>query len=341
MQEQDLQAPKENYPICEVRMPTYKRPKTLLRALKSLQEQTYPHWKAIVFDNSSEQEAKSVVADLNDDRIIYRPHAKNIGGPKNLDLSLQSKSILGGKYACMLEDDNYLYPDTLRENIETLKREKVNILLRNQETRFDEDDGTSKPTGKTTRGKWFKQGVYSPLELYASMFFCEGLSVGGLFWDAENIKTDFTLGDFSVQDSWYQEIFRSLRVVEPIYFDARLGSVYTIIKDYQSVGRGSKLPALLATPAQYNKATQAILRYLLKVYGAELIQKAKVIANYSEENLETLEHQLLNILYINYPFESIALPKRVLLLCKHFIRERTSSNDLQTALKESLPTSKA
>lgn len=333
MQTRDQQASYRDNPICEIRIPTYKRPQSLRRALESLQKQTYPFWRAIVLDNSPDQEAKEVVAALKDSRIVYYPHPHNIGGARNIDLALQSKSILGGKYACSLEDDNYFFPDCIQENIEILKREKVSILLRNQEIRFDREDGTSQPTGETTRGQWFNRGIYSPLELYASMFFCEGLSNGGLFWDTETIKTDFTLGNFCIKDGWYQEIFRTLRVVEPIYFEPNVGSAYTILRSYRAAGRGSKLPRFLATPAKHNRATQAILRYMLRLYGQELLDKAKIIARSSDQNLKTLEYQLLNALYIDYRFQRIPLLGRILLLCKNAFRRLLSGTQFYPALK--------
>lgn len=333
IQTRDQQTCYESSPICEIRIPTYKRPKALRRALESLQRQTYPFWRAVVLDNSPEREAQGVVEALKDQRIVYYPHPHNIGGAKNIDLALQPRSILGGKYACSLEDDNYLFPDCIRENIEILKREKVSILLRNQEIKADSKSGVSQSTGETTRGKWFQRGVYSPLELYASLFFCEGLSNGGLFWDTETIRTDFTLGEFCVKDAWYQEIFRTLRVVEPIYFEPTVGSVYTILADYKAAGRGSKLPPPLSTPAKNNRATQAILRYMLKLYGKELIDKAKVIARSSDENLRAFEYQLLNALYINYPFQKVAPLKRTLLLGKNAFRRLLSKKQFRTALK--------
>ena len=330
---QKIRAYDENRPECEVRIPTYKRPETLRRTIESLQQQTYPFWKAVILDNSSEQEAKSIVTAANDDRIIYQPHPKNIGGAKNIDLSLQPKSMLGCKYACALEDDNYLYPASIEENIETLKRENVSILLRNQEIRTDSKDGIPKATGDTTRGQWFKKGTYSPFDLYAMIFFCEGLSNGGLFWDTETIKTNFTLGDFYVQDGWYQEIFRSLRVTEPIFFDPRVGSVYTILEDYKSASRGSNLPALFSTHPRYNRMAQAILRHLIKVYGEEIIERAKAIAAGNEENLRTLEYQLLNAIYTKYPFQYVSMPERVLLIFKHSVRNFYSGNSFEEALK--------
>jgi glycosyltransferase involved in cell wall biosynthesis len=44
--------------LCEVRIPTYKRPDLLKRALSNLRKQTYDNWQAIAFDDSPEQEVK-------------------------------------------------------------------------------------------------------------------------------------------------------------------------------------------------------------------------------------------------------------------------------------------
>ncbi|MBT9313491.1 glycosyltransferase family 2 protein [Leptothoe kymatousa] len=324
----------QDYPICEIRIPTYRRPHSLQRALESLQNQTYPFWRAVVLDNSPDKEAEAVVEELQDQRIVYYHHPKNIGGTRNIDLALYPQNILGGKYACSLEDDNYLFPSCLQENIDILQRENVSILLRNQEIRMDGEDGVSQSTGETTRDKWFQRGIYSPLELYASLFFCEGLSNGGLFWDTETIRTDFTLGDCAVKDAWYQEILRTLRVVEPIYFEPTVGSAYTVLGDYQAAGRGSQLPKFLATPAKNNRATQAILRYMLKLYGKDLVEKADVIANYSDENFVAFEYQLLNALYTEHSFQTIRRRHQLLLLGKNACRRLFFKQHFDAVLKQ-------
>ncbi|MEO0903114.1 MAG: glycosyltransferase, partial [Bacteroidota bacterium] len=117
--------PSASTPFCEVRVTTYKRPDLLKRALTSLQEQTYPFWKAIVLDDSPEREGADVVRKINDLRIIYRANPKNLGRNKNIDFAFQSRNIIGGRYACILEDDNYFFPDFIESNIQSLTREKV------------------------------------------------------------------------------------------------------------------------------------------------------------------------------------------------------------------------
>ena len=45
-------------PLCEVRVPTFRRPTLLKRALLSLIDQTYSNWRCIVFDDCQEKSAK-------------------------------------------------------------------------------------------------------------------------------------------------------------------------------------------------------------------------------------------------------------------------------------------
>jgi glycosyltransferase involved in cell wall biosynthesis len=69
----------------EVRVPTYKRPRLLRRALLSLCSQTHANWTCIVMDDSLEREGEKVCADINDPRITYSPNNANLGICENLN----------------------------------------------------------------------------------------------------------------------------------------------------------------------------------------------------------------------------------------------------------------
>ena len=62
-------------PLFTVVIPTYNREKLIGRCLKSVIEQTYTNWEAIVIDNYSEDKTEEVVASFKDDRIrFYKNH---------------------------------------------------------------------------------------------------------------------------------------------------------------------------------------------------------------------------------------------------------------------------
>ena len=294
--------------ICEVRVPTYKRPDLLKRSLRSLIGQTYESWRAIVLDDSPAQEAKAVIETLNDDRIIYKPHPANLGRAKNIDYAFQSSSYIDGEYAFVLEDDNYLFPEFIAENIKSIEENKANILLRNQEVRL-EKNGESIYQNKTTRGKCFQQGVYNPFELRARLFFCEGITNGGLFWNTQKIKSNLQVGP-KVENSWHQELFRSFKIEEPIYFESKPLCVFTEFERKEN--------KLYFMP-QCNRATQSILTYIVKIYGHEIIEEADKIAQ-DKEAKKLLECNLINMLYFNYKFKQISQLEKIKLMTKYYLR---------------------
>jgi len=261
-----------------------------------------------VFDDSPKQEGKAVVSDLNDNRLIYKPHPQNLGRSGNIDHCFHAQAYREASYAFVLEDDNYLLPDFIASNIQVLEEQSVSIVLRNQEIRL-EQNGSSIETNTTTRGKWFSTGEYGPIALYARLFFCEGISNGGLFWDTETITSDLQVGA-QVEHSWHQELFRTLKIKEPIYFEETPLCIFTQFEYHHK--RFNFAP-------KHNRATQAILIYLVKRYGQEIIREANQIATTASEEA-LLEEKMLNALYIGYPFTQTNRFKRLKVFSKSFAR---------------------
>src|SRR3989338_1363806 len=86
-------------------IPTYQRPTWLIRAIKSVLNQTYAHALVTVFDNASDDNTQQVVADLyeKDHRIFYHRHPTNIGPLKNFKHAFQSVKT---PYFSILSDDD-------------------------------------------------------------------------------------------------------------------------------------------------------------------------------------------------------------------------------------------
>ena len=280
--------------FCEIRVPTYKRPVWLRRALESLIAQDQPNWKALVMDDSPEREGREVVGALRDKRIIYQPNRERLGGAANLDKAFNSESLLGGAWACVLEDDNWLMPGFLSENIHALDDTHVDILLRNQEIWF-QNENTTIPTGQTTRGNWFEEREYDSLELHAFLFFFEAISNGGLFWKT-SIKSNLQVGN-KVKDSGLQESCRTLQIVEPLYFKSKPLCVW------------SQMPAeLISRSFVSNRARtrgkQSIVRYLIQKYKEDIVVIAKN-KSFDFAREEEFEVTLLDALYTKHNFQFI------------------------------------
>src|SRR5580704_13426007 len=107
--------------LCEIRVPTYRRPQWLERALRSILAQDTPDWRAVIFDDSPDQEGRAVVDRLADARFIYKSNPANLRAAANIDQCFQTRPFVQGEYACILEDDNWFYPDFISSNIQALR----------------------------------------------------------------------------------------------------------------------------------------------------------------------------------------------------------------------------
>lgn len=307
--------------LCEVRIPTYKRPQLLTRAIKSLIAQDHSHWQAIVMDDSPDQEARLVVESFADSRLLYRPNQQNLGSAGNIDQAFATHSLLDGRYACVLEDDNWLLPAYLSENIAALNAHDVNLLLRNQEV-WLQTESQAQPTNRTTRGDWFTSKIYSPLELHAHLFFCEGVSNGGLFWHTE-MKTQLQVGP-TVKDAGLQEYCRALQVDEPFKFEPEPLSCWAEMSSSLSL----RNPADNRT---FARGTQSIRQYLLTIYGNDLLKEVEEIAVSLGRTAE-FEASLADVLFVGTGLESVRVLRRAKQYFKSYLRSRLTESPLEDYL---------
>jgi glycosyltransferase involved in cell wall biosynthesis len=257
--------------LVEIRIPTYKRPLLLQRNLQSLINQTHSNWVAIVFDDSHDREAKEVVDKINDERIFYLPNQRNLGCSQNIDQAFSSKAYSRGRFACVIEDDNWVLPKYLEENIKEILLSKLRILLRNQVIHIEFDSGENVATGKTTRGQVFgdDNAILSPLMVHAAMFFGTGLSNGGIFWEI-NPEIDFAVGSPS-PNSQMQEYLRSLKLNENIFYAADPLAVFSL----PATGATSRE---ILSNRQFNRGKIEIISFLLKKYRNSITEMALKLA---------------------------------------------------------------
>ena len=97
-------------PLITTIIPTYRRPKLLRRAIKSVLNQTYPYFQVCVYDNASGDETAEVVAELakKDSRLKYYCHQENIGMAKNFNFGLAKVNT---PFFSFLSDDDILLPN--------------------------------------------------------------------------------------------------------------------------------------------------------------------------------------------------------------------------------------
>lgn len=102
-------------PLISVMMPAYNAENTIVKALKSLQQQTYPYWECIVVDDGSIDNTSNVVLSFNDDRIKLISLEKNMGRGYARQVALDNSN---GTYIAMLDADDWYYSTKLKNQIE-------------------------------------------------------------------------------------------------------------------------------------------------------------------------------------------------------------------------------
>lgn len=246
---------------------------------------------AIVLDDSPEREAEEVVRDLQDQRIRYQWNPTNLGAAGNLSQAFQSSSLLGAKYACVLEDDNWLLPKFLAENVRILEESQACILHRNQFI-YSRASETPVPLEGTTLGnRFFRPGLMSPCELHAGAFFFPGVSNGALFW---NTSTKSHLGiQIGVKDPSLQEYCRCIEINEASYFASEPLAVYADVPR-QLTSRH------YTTDRTFSRALQHIWREILRYHGPEVIEYAQGIANRTNASA-ILEKNVLSTINFSCP----------------------------------------
>lgn len=257
-----------NPDLCEIRVPTYRRPEWLRRALRSLIDQTHRDWLAIVMDDSPDGEGDAVVRELADGRIRYRRNERQLGAAGNIDQAFSTGPLQGGAFACVVEDDNWLLPRFVEDNIRVLREIGCAVLMRNQRIHREVTGGTE-TTHSTTRGHLLSEGIVRPRLLHSLLLVGEGVSNGGLFWGTD-ARSVLEVGPL-VADSLLQEHCRTLQIDEDIYFSSEPLAVWTdVIGPFEKRAPCAK--------RALSRGRQSLHRWLMVRYGEDILPEIEVVA---------------------------------------------------------------
>ena len=142
------------FTIC---IPTYKRVKTLRDTIESCINQVeFEDYVIIVCDNNPEREdeTEQYITSLDDKRLLYYKHEKNIGMYGNLNRLYElSKS----EYTVCIHDDDILFPHFLQiTNNITTKYDNIDVLFP-RKTRWKENDSMPRPQESIYRKKTIRK----------------------------------------------------------------------------------------------------------------------------------------------------------------------------------------
>lgn len=116
-------------PLVSVIIPTYSRPKNILRALNSVIAQTYQNVEIIVIDDNGigtkEQEYTANILAPYMDKIVYLKHDKNKNGAAARNTGIKSAQ---GEYIAFLDDDDEWEKTKLQEQVSVANKHSGSVL---------------------------------------------------------------------------------------------------------------------------------------------------------------------------------------------------------------------
>lgn len=101
-------------------MPAYNCEKFIGEAIDSVLAQTYDNWELIIIDDCSEDETFQIMQFYakDDDRIIVKQNAKNLGAAESRNIAVDSAV---GKYIAFLDSDDVWKKDKLKKQVEFME----------------------------------------------------------------------------------------------------------------------------------------------------------------------------------------------------------------------------
>lgn len=146
-------------PIITAIITTYKRPKLLQRAIQSVLNQTYPHFKICVYDDASGDETREIVAEISkrDSRIFYYCNKQNLGMVGN---TCQAWATVDTPYFSNLADDDIFIPNHFENAIKGFRKYPEAMFSANQAISIT----PKRQIRKVTLFDKCREGLYEPPE---------------------------------------------------------------------------------------------------------------------------------------------------------------------------------
>jgi len=115
---------KETTPLISVVIPTYNRVEHLMRAVKSVYNQSYENIEIIVIDDNLDNSISATICSkLKKDfsTIQYIKNEKNFGAAKSRNIGIEHSK---GAFVSFLDDDDYWLPEKINTQVEYINNSK-------------------------------------------------------------------------------------------------------------------------------------------------------------------------------------------------------------------------
>lgn len=201
-------------PLALVRMPTYRRPDLLRRAIGTLQAQTFEDWVCEVRDDCPDASGRAMVEEIGDPRVHYVQNRPQKFMTRNLDDCFLKENPHKADYFCMLEDDNQVFPDYLARGHEICTQQGVNLCMLSQVIEHESRTPNAYLGDKGIFDDVYDERTYMPEEVHLAIFGSIGVSNGALFW-SRNMKGSLAVKVDTIPT--LEEYLRTALISEPVY----------------------------------------------------------------------------------------------------------------------------
>lgn len=118
----------DSMPLVTIAIPTYNRANSYLKGcVESAVRQTYPAVEIIISDNCSVDDTEALISKINDPRIRYFKHSKNIGANNNFNFCVKQAT---GDYFHLLHDDDLIDSDFVSSCMDAAGHQKGFGIIR-------------------------------------------------------------------------------------------------------------------------------------------------------------------------------------------------------------------
>ncbi|TCK84924.1 glycosyltransferase family 2 protein [Albibacterium bauzanense] len=113
--------------LISVILPTYNRGDFISRSVRSIQNQTYPHWELIVVDDGSEDNTDKIINEFirKDSRISYIKLTKNVGASRARNKGIE---LSKGDYITFIDSDDEYLSEKIKSQLELFLADKTHQI---------------------------------------------------------------------------------------------------------------------------------------------------------------------------------------------------------------------
>jgi glycosyltransferase involved in cell wall biosynthesis len=125
-------------PVFSVVIPTYNRANLILKTLKTVFAQTYPHYEVVVVDNCSTDETEEVLQPyIRAGHIRFIKHDRNYERATSRNTGMENAT---GDFVTFLDSDDFMYPAALADAAQFVKENPGIKLFHNLYQLVDPDN---------------------------------------------------------------------------------------------------------------------------------------------------------------------------------------------------------